>query len=348
MHKAFFMLGRGLAAAALALFLGAGAAGTGGCSSGSTGGSEAGNPSRSVVGSLEAAPGAALTVAKASVSSQAACPADSVIAVDSRKQEWEFPVEGDCSFALELFYNKAYSIRFRLGDIDVGSMIFQNSPDRFPSPVMEIAEEIVGISLGKVVVDNGHSQPENEPAAQNDADLDNIPDFEDADDDNDGILDIDEPDCDLDGIIDDFDALNTDCILVSALPDNTVLEVLPRNGSGVTAPEDAVPLDRVIQARFSCEVDAESIDGETFFVTAKDAADSALQCGFAISGEGTTATCEPTGLVGDTTYQATIRSLRCKDGSAISETTWEWRTSAVSEATLPSDVPTTPVEKIPE
>ncbi len=348
MRRALPFLGRGLAAAALAAFLAASAAGTGGCGSGITGGSEAGNPSRSVVGSLEAPSGAALTLASASLSNQTSCPADMVIAVDSRKQEWDFPVASDCSFALELFYNKAYSIRFRLGDIDVGSMIFQNSPDRFPAPVMEIAEESVGISLGTVVVDNGHSQPENEPSAQNDADLDGAPDFEDTDDDNDGILDVDESDCDLDGIIDDFDALNTECVLVSTLPDNTVLEVLPRNGSGITTPEDAVPLDRVIQARFSCDVDGESVNAETFFVTSKDAPDSALQCGFVISEEGTTATCEPVGLFPDTAYQATIRSLRCKDGAGIAETTWEWRTAPVSEASLPIEVPSSPAEKIPE
>ncbi|HSA60206.1 MAG TPA: Ig-like domain-containing protein [bacterium] len=347
MIKAFTILGRSLMAAALAAFLGAGIAGAGGCGS-ATGGSEAGNPSRSIVGSLAASPNAALTVGSTSLSSQAACPADTIVAVDSRKQEWVFPVASDCSFELELFFNKAYSIRFRLGDIDVGSMIFHNSPDRFPSPVMEIAEESVGISLGTVVVDDGQSLPENEPAAQNDADLDGLPDLEDPDDDNDGILDIDEPDCDLDGITDDFDARNTDCLPVSTLPDNTVLEVLPRNGSGITTPEDAVPLDRAVQARFSCSVDAASVNGETFFVTAKDAPDSVLQCGFVISEEGTTATCEPVGLVPDTAYQATIRSLRCKNGAAIAETTWEWRTTTVSTATLPVAVPTAPVEKIPE
>lgn len=342
MKKAFFNLGRGLVAMALAAFIAAGIAGAGGCSSGTTGGSEAGNPSRSVVGSLAALSVAALTADPAPLSSQTSCPADTIVAVDSRKQEWDFPVASDCSFEIELFYNKAYTIRFRLGDIDVGSMIFQNSPDRFPAPVMEIAEEPVGISLGLIVIDDGQSKPENEPSIQNDADLDGIADFEDPDDDNDGILDVDEPDCDLDGIIDDFDDKNTNCPVVKALPDNKVLEVLPRNGSGIAAPEDAVPLDRIVQARFSCELDDASLSADTFLVTAKDAPDGYLECDFSISDDGVAASCQPLGLLPDTVYQATIRSVRCKDGSAIGSTSWEWKTMATSAATLP----TSPTEKV--
>jgi hypothetical protein len=299
-----------------------------------------------VVGALATSSGAALTTDQASASAQTSCPADSVVAVDSRKQEWDFPVEEDCSFTLELFFNKAYSIRFLLGDVDVGSMIFQNSPDRFPSPVMELAEEPTDIALGLIEIDDGQSKPENEPAAQNDADLDGSPDFEDVDDDNDGILDIDEPDCDLDGIIDDFDDNNTSCKLVATLPDDTVLEVLPRNGAGIETPEDAVLLDRVIQARFSCEIDPGSLSPETFLVTAKDAPDSLLQCELSVEEAGTTASCQPAGLVPDTEYEATIRSLRCKDGNAIAETTWTWRTILVSASGASVTPPTEP-EKIP-
>ena len=179
----------------------------------------------------------------AATSTSTGCPADTVVAIDSRKQEQSAEVQPDCTFAFDLFFNKAYSIRFRLADVDVGGMEFQNSPDRFPSPVMELSEQETDVDVGLVVLDNGHSKPENEPASQNDADLDGIPDLEDPDDDNDDVLDVDEPDCDLDGIIDDFDDDNVDCPLVKTSPDNKVLEVLPRNGSGTDTPQDAVLTD---------------------------------------------------------------------------------------------------------
>lgn len=336
------MLTRSFLAFAIAASLASTVGGTGGC--GATGGSEAGNPSRSVVGTLASLESVAAL--QTSASTQNSCPADEVVAVDSRKQLQSFPIATDCSFNLDLFFNKAYSIRFLLGDIEVGSMVFQNSPDRFPSPVMELSEQSPGVALGLIVLDDGQSKPENEPAAQSDADADGIPDFEDTDDDNDGILDVDEPDCDLDGIIDDYDAQNTNCKTAAPLPDNEVLEVLPRNGAGISSPSDAVLLNQAVQVRFSCELDLTSVNKDTFVIIAKDAPDNSLSCDLTILESGTTASCLPVGLVPDTEYKSAIRSLRCKDGNAIGTTEWTWRTAPVANAITDVTPPAEP-EKLP-
>jgi len=277
-----------------------------------------------------------------------ACPADTVLAVDSREKTQAFPISGDCSFELDLLFNKAYSIRFSKSDVEVGSMVFQNSPDRFPSPVMELTEQSPGIELGVVVLDDGKSKPQNEPAAQSDADLDGILDQEDPDDDNDGILDIHERDCDLDGITDDFDDQNTDCEMITAFPadDDKVLEVLPRNGAGIVTPADAVLLDQKVQARFSCPLDLDSINKDTFVVIAKDAPDSQLQCDLTLMEAGTSASCLPVGLAPDTEYSARITNLRCEDGNAIGTTEWTWRTAPVVNAVVDVIPPTDP-EKLP-
>ncbi|HEX5037528.1 MAG TPA: hypothetical protein VFX30_10255, partial [bacterium] len=334
MKRAVTFMGRGLLTAVLFAVCAAGAAGTGGCGSGATGGSEAGNPSRSVVGALATVEAAALSVdqASAAASTDTGCPADTIVAIDSRKQEQSVKLEPDCTFALNLFFNKAYSIRFRLEGVDVGGMLFQNSPDRFPAPVMEVSEQETELALGLIVVNDGQSKPESEPAAQNDADLDGIPDYEDPDDDNDGILDVDEPDCDLDGIIDDFDDDNMKCPLVGSVPDNKILEVLPRNGSGIDTPQESVLTDVGIQARFSCELDIGSVGAETFLVTAQDAPDNFLKCDLTLSDSNTSATCLPEGLVPDTIYKAKIQSVRCSDGSAIASTSWTWKTAPVVSA----------------
>jgi hypothetical protein len=348
MKRVFWFLGRGLLAVALASFLGAGLAGAGGCGTNATGGSEAGNPSRTIAGSLALTSAAAvLTVDQASASTPTGCPADTIVAVDSRSQEQTSPVGADCSFSFDLFFNKAYSIRFRLNGVDVGGMVFQNSPDRFPSPVMQLSEQSDDVSLGLIVVNDGQSKPENEPAAQIDTDGDGILDIDDPDDDNDGILDVDEADCDLDGIIDDFDDDNSNCPLVKALPDNKILEVLPRNGSGIDTPESAVAIDAQIEARFSCEVDPQSISVDTFVVASQDAPDSYLQCDLSTADTNTSATCVTKGLVPDTAYKATIRSLRCTDGSSLAPTTWTWRTAPVSDGVADTLIPPTDPEKIP-
>jgi hypothetical protein len=340
-------MGRGLLAAVLFAVCAAGVSGAGGCGTGATGGSEAGNPSRSVIGSLAVSEPAALSLDQAAVT-ETGCPADTVVAVDSRKQEQSFEVASDCSFALDLFFHKAYSIRFRLDDVDVGGMLFQNSPDRFPAPVMEVAEQEGDLSLGLIVVNDGQSKPENEPAAQNDADLDGLPDFVDTDDDNDGVLDVDEPDCDLDGIIDDFDDNNSDCPLLVAAPDNKVLEVLPRNGSGIDTPQESGQTEVDVQARFSCELDIDSVNDATFLITAQDAPDSYLKCDLTLSDSNTSVTCLPEGLVPDTVYTAKIQSVRCSDGSALASTTWTWKTASVASTGAPSvQVPETDAEKIP-
>lgn len=327
------MPGQGLWGLVLVFFLG-----VGGCSA--NGGSEAGNPSRSVVGMLSPIS----QTASLEVDEAFSCPADTVVAIDSRLQERPFSVQADnCSFSLELFNNEAYAIRFRLGDLDVGSMIFQNSPDRFPSPVMELSQESSEIALGEIEIDDGQSKPENEPAAQNDADQDGEPDLMDVDDDNDGILDVDEPDCDLDGILDDYDDQNTDCSIPQLPPANTVLEVLPRNGAGTTTPEDAVLFDRPVEARFSCEIDPQSLNPETLMIAAKDAPGTLLRCAFTLSEGGTMASCIPQDLVPDTTYETTIQSVRCKDGSSIASTTWGWRTISLTPESVAPQEP----EKIP-
>jgi hypothetical protein len=200
-----------------------------------------------------------------------------------------------------------------------------------------------------IVLDNGHSKPENEPAAQNDADSDGVPDLEDPDDDNDGILDVDEPDCDLDGIIDDFDDDNTRCLSMAQMPfDDKILEVLPRNGAGIDSPRDSISVDIAVQVRFSCEVDMESIGSDTFLVTAPDAPDSLLQCDLTVSDSNTSVTCLPEGLVPDTAYKARVQSVRCTDGSSTAPTEWTWRTASVlGAAPAGSQVPTIDSEKIP-
>jgi hypothetical protein len=165
MRRVVTLLGRGLLTAILFAICAAGVYGAGGCGTGANGGSEAGNPSRSVMGALAAVEPAALSVDQASnaVSTDTGCPADTIVAIDSRKQEQKFKIESDCSFAIDLFFNKAYSIRFRLEGVDVGGMLFQNSPDRFASPVMELADQPDSLSLGLIVVNDGQSKPENEP-----------------------------------------------------------------------------------------------------------------------------------------------------------------------------------------
>jgi hypothetical protein len=134
-------MGRGLLTAVLFAVCAAGTNWHGGCGSGGDRGSEAGNPSRSVVGALATVEAAALSVDQASTaaSTDTGCPADTIVAIDSRKQEQSVKLEPDCTFALSLFFNKAYSIRFRLEGVDVGRHALQNSPDRFPAPVMEVS-----------------------------------------------------------------------------------------------------------------------------------------------------------------------------------------------------------------
>lgn len=164
------------------------------CGGNAEGGTEFGNPTRSLVGELDATMGGL-----------SSCPADRVMATDIAGQTTQTDVRADCSFSLSLTLNRSYVISYTLEDEFVATLIFQSGTSSLTSSVLFVSSGSTSIDLGTVTFDNGKASPEKNPVAQNDRDGDGDNDLDDEDDDNDNIPDEDEEDCDLDGHLDDDD-----------------------------------------------------------------------------------------------------------------------------------------------
>lgn len=170
----------------------------------STGGAEAGNPPSAGIRAVTG------TLPQSSIAET--CPADAVVATNSRAEATMADVESDCSFSLNLATGKAYTLGFVLGDEFIASMIFNNGSGMSGSMVMMVSEGDNPIELGLITFTNGNAFPGNEPSRQNDRDEDGRNDFEDEDDDDDDIADDeDNEDCDMDGFSDDMDEDRSFC-----------------------------------------------------------------------------------------------------------------------------------------
>jgi hypothetical protein len=260
------------------------------CGGGAEGGSEFGNPTRAVIGTLVsdgtlASNNALSKIAGLFIHSAYAaqgCPADQVIATDSRAQTTAVEIADDCSFDLELSTDKAYSVSFTSGDTFVATLIVNNSPNTLRSTVFFVSEDAADLDLGVVTISDNEAIPENEPAEQNDQDEDDVDDYDDEDDDGDGVEDEGEEDCDLDDYEDDYDE---DDPCEEEDEDDSIaeiLEVIPNHE------EEYVALDEIVVVRFDCAVDESSVTDETFRVESDE---DVIDCEFAFSDEDSVVEC---------------------------------------------------------
>jgi len=291
-----------------------------GCGS-ADGGAEAGNPNRTVIGSVSSS-----SIPALGISSVPVCGADEVVATDSNNQSLGASVAADCSFRLTLLTPQAYRLDFQSGGQTISSMEFNNSPDRFPSPVMNLSPGSDTLTLNHITLKGGLATPSREPASQNDQDGDGVPDLLDDDDDNDGILDEDERDCDLDGILDDFDSDMSSCRPTKKVPRNFVLEVTPRNGEGSGDHGITAGVDAEIKLRLSCPIDQTSIAASTLQIFPQDVPTNVLECVFSLTESGDQLRCDHPDLLANTVYSAHFEGLLCEDGSGVPAAEWSWTT----------------------
>lgn len=299
---------------------------------GNLGGSEAGNPpssNRNVIGNLTSTASTSTSSFSRSTlrASSDNCEADLVIAYDSTGDFVEAEAESDCSFDLDLVAGKGYEVEFYLNSIFVADLVFNNDDSSFESPVMIISGGEDAINLGQITFVGFQAFPEFEPATQNDQDGDGVFDFEDEDDNGDGTFDVDESDCDLDGFIDDFDDFFSDGFNCDDDDDSAVPEVLDIN------PWDRdsyVPLDELVMALFSCDINFDTVSTSSFKIT--DPLNNTISCNYSLDG-GDVVVCEHDSdlFADDTEYTLTISGILCEDETIIPSVSITWNTGQGDE-----------------
>lgn len=296
----------------------------------SLGGTEAGNPpigSRTVSGQVSQS---VSNLGRSLLVQIASCPVDTVIAVDSLAQTTIAELDDSCSFSLSLTINKAYAISLVKDDVFVASLVFYNTSRSLESTVMVVGDGSLEISLGLITISGNKATPQNQPASQNDRDDDGSSDYDDEEDDLDCDLD-DYPDgYDEDEVCDDDDDNEEDGDDSSENTSGTseenafVLEVVPKNDSNLSDEQGLVSPDEDIEVRFSCTIDTDSVNAETFAIS--DDNGNVLMCEFEYSSSNTRIKCEHDGMEVNTNYTATIDGILCADESFVRATTWNWRT----------------------
>lgn len=295
----------------------------------SPGGTEFGNPTREVEGTLTTA-GLSQDIITSffipNAMAAQACPADTTIATDSKGLTTMASVASDCSFALSLTVNKAYTVQFVLEDDFVATLFVQNSATGPKSSVFVLSSGDAAIDLGDVVITAGEADPENDPASQNDEDEDAIVDFDDSDDDGDGVDDVDdadEEDCDLDGYDDSYDEEDSACDTDAEDGDDvviaTILQVFPENEG------EFIALNETIEVLFDCEIDTATVSPESFSVTADT---DTITCEYTFSESDMLVGCEhgEQDFLPATTYSTTIDGVSCADGTEVESGSWSWTT----------------------
>lgn len=284
---------------------------------GATGGSEVGNPpaeARAVTGSVPVSGGAALVRAQV-----ARCVADRALATNTSGQTVTVEIDSDCSFALELETGRAYSISFTKNDAFVASLFFTNSGSTLESPYFFIQSGNGAVQLGSISFSGRRCRPQNEPAGQNDRDGDGTNDLDDDDDDNDGTPDEQEGDCDLNGIPDDFED-ERDCEGEDG--EGRVIEARPHDNPNF---EGEVDLDREVEIRFSCAVDASTVNGVT--ITVRAGGGSPISCNFDVSQDRVECEHEADPFLPDTVYTGRVDGVACANGDPITPASWSFRTA---------------------
>jgi len=298
------------------------------CSNTNLGGSEAGNPPstiRTVKGNVSSTEPNTTNATNFLVNAVGdTCLADRMIAIDSSGTESETTVNESCNFTINLTVNKAYELNFFLNDEFIAFMIFQNKANAIITPVMILSASEIDMDLGQLTCNNFQCTPENEPASQNDQDMDGIFDFDDDDDDDDGELDDAERDCDLDGFIDDFDEAfdeNFDCSDDGGTIAD-VLDVYPWDGDAY------IDLTQEVFVLFSCVIDSNTVNSSTFVIS--DQSSNLISCDYQIDIEGDGISCLHDGdpFVFDEIYTATIDGIQCDDATPIPLVSWSWSTGA--------------------
>ena len=160
------------------------------------GGTEAGNPpveTRTISGQVSES---TQNLVRSLLLSGTACPADTVLALDSLAQTTSAELNDSCSFSMTLAVNKAYAISLVKDDVFIASLIFNNTSRSLESTVMLVGSGETEISLGLITISGNRATPQTQPATQNDRDDDGVADYDDDEDDL---------DCDLDDYPDDYD-----------------------------------------------------------------------------------------------------------------------------------------------
>lgn len=297
------------------------------CSSVNQGGSEAGNPPtsiRTVKGNVSATETTSSSLVKYHAHDVGnTCLADTLVAVDSSANEFETTVDAACNFSINLTINRAYELNFFLNEEFVAFMLFQNDSNAIITPVMILSASEDDMDLGVITFNNFECTPENEPASQNDQDLDGTFDFDDSDDDDDGTMDDDESDCDLDGFLDQFDDEfneNFDCDGEDDenIPD--ILDIYPWNG------DEYIDLLGEVLMLFSCIIDPDTINASTFVITDPD--DNQISCDYVANVFDNIIGCfhDSDPYIFDQTYTATVSGLECEDGTPVPDLSWTWFT----------------------
>ncbi len=188
------------------------------------------------------------------------CPAATVTAINSARQELTTRIESDCSFKLAVPTKRAYMLEFRkkTGDL-VARLVVKMEHLSKQRAFIRQNEFYVGlpaekpVDLGRVQIEGLDAIPEHNPEIYTDRDEDGDSDAIDTDDDNDGVLDQMERDCDLNGFIDDNDP-GSPCReedLGGMVP---VLRIYPFNG------QTGVGLSEQVIVRLGCKYHLGLID----------------------------------------------------------------------------------------
>ena len=213
----------------------------------------------------------------------------------------------------------------------MASMIFNNNAESFPSAILIVSAGDSPIQFGRITFSGTIATAENEPATQNDQDGDGIDDFDDDDDDDNGIPDDLEEDCDLDGIVDTYDD-DSDCEEEDdSEASASIIEVTPRNDTTLDSGDDQVNLDEEVRLRANCEIDADSLNDQTFSVVSQNG--NVILCQFDPFEAEREITCEHEDdlFLPDTIYTATVSGLVCASGDPIAAVSWSWRTTSEAD-----------------